>query len=105
MSDQPNNAGPVHAWTFLTNHARVLIRIAAAPESRMRDLAEQVGITERAVQRIVAELEESGYLFVTRVGRQNRYVVYTDLPLRTEVVGHRTVAHLVELGLGGPPAR
>ena len=105
MPDQPNAAGPVRPWTFLTNHARVLIRIAAAPRSRMRDLAEQVGITERAVQRIVAELEDAGYLSVTRVGRQNQYVVHTDRPLRRDGVGHRTVAHLLELGLGGKPAR
>jgi hypothetical protein len=57
------------------------------------------------VQRIVAELEDSGYLSVTRVGRQNRYMVNADLPLRNEVVGHRTVAHLLELGLGGKCAR
>jgi hypothetical protein len=71
----------------------------------MRDLAQQVGITERAIQRIVAELEDCGYLAITRVGRQNRYVVNTDLPLRHELVGHRLVADLLRLGLGGRPAK
>jgi DNA-binding IclR family transcriptional regulator len=79
----------------------VLICVAAAPEGRMRDLAKRIGVTERAVQRIIAELADGGYLAVTRVGRRNRYAVRTGLPLRGGVVSHRTVAHLVEFGLGG----
>ena len=69
-------------WTFLTNHAHVLLAITRDPEARLRDVADLVGITERAAQRIVAELEEGGYLTRTRDGRRNRYEVHPDVPLR-----------------------
>ncbi len=85
-------------WTFLTNHAHVLICIAREPQIRLRDLAEQVGITERAVQRIVADLEEGGYLTHERDGRRNVYRVRGTLPLRHPVEKHRKVAELIRLG-------
>lgn len=66
---------PVPAWTFLTNHAHVLLAIAGDPELRMRDVATMVGVTERAVQMIVTDLETGGYLTRTRIGRRNRYSV------------------------------
>lgn len=91
---------PDPAWTFLTNHAHVLLCIAREPELRMRDVANLVGITERAVQRIVADLEEAGYLERTRQGRRNRYTVRADLPLRHPVEWHAKVATLLELVLG-----
>jgi hypothetical protein len=69
-------------WTFLTNHAHVLLCVARDPGIRHRDLAAQVGITERAAQRIVADLIAAGYLSSTRDGRRNRYVLHPDLPLR-----------------------
>jgi DNA-binding MarR family transcriptional regulator len=62
-------------WTFLTNHSHVLFCIARDPEVRMRDVAQAVGVTERAVQRIVGELTEAGYLTRERDGRRNRYEV------------------------------
>jgi DNA-binding MarR family transcriptional regulator len=62
-------------WTFLTNHAQVLLRLAETPDIRLRDVAERVGITERATQRILAELVEAGYVKTERVGRRNRYTV------------------------------
>jgi predicted transcriptional regulator len=62
-------------WTFLTNHAQVLLCIAAAPDIRLRDVAQHVGITERATQRIVADLIEAGYVRTKRIGRRNRYTV------------------------------
>ena len=62
-------------WTFLTNHAQVLLCLADAPDIRLRDVAERVGITERAVQRIVADLSQAGYVKRDRVGRRNRYTV------------------------------
>ena len=62
-------------WTFLTNHAQVLLCLADTPDIRVRDMAERVGITERATQRIVAELIEAGYVKAERVGRRNRYTV------------------------------
>lgn len=89
---------PEPAWTFLTNHAHVLLCIAREPEVRMRDVAQLVGITERAVQRIVADLEEAGYLERSRHGRRNRYEVRTDLPLRHPIERHERVASLIALG-------
>ena len=62
-------------WGFVTNHAYVLRCLAQEPGLTLREVAERIGITERAVQRIVAELEEAGYLLRARVGRRNRYVV------------------------------
>ena len=73
------------AWTFFTNHAHVLLCIARDPEIRVRDLAVRVGITERAAQRIVADLVQDGYVDRTREGRRNRYRVREDLPLRHPV--------------------
>jgi MarR family len=100
LPEQSNGGGSAPSWTFLSNHAHVLITIAAEPELRMRDVALRVGITERAVQRIVAELEQGGYLTITREGRRNRYAVNPDLPLRHPVEAHRTIGHLIELVLG-----
>ena len=62
-------------WTFLTNHARVLLEIARDPQVRLRDVAATAGITERAAQAIVADLEAAGYVTRTRVGRRNRYTI------------------------------
>lgn len=84
-------------WTFLTNHAHVLLFIAKEPEARLRDIAEAVGITERAVQRIVSELEEAGYLTKERDGRRNRYEIDDTLPLRHPVERHRSVAEIIAL--------
>lgn len=105
MPDKSNDGGATPSWTFLSNHAYVLICIAGDPEVRMRDVAVRIGITERAVQRIVAELDAGGYLTITRHGRRNRYEVNGSLPLRHPTVAHRTVGQLVELGLGGKPKR
>jgi DNA-binding IclR family transcriptional regulator len=69
-------------WTFLTNHAQVLLCLAENPDIRLRDVAARVGITERATQRIVAELVEAGYVTVTRVGRRNTYTVDRDHAMR-----------------------
>jgi DNA-binding transcriptional ArsR family regulator len=88
---------PEPTWTFLTNHAHVLLCIAKDPAARVRDLAAQVGITERAVQRIVAELEEAGYLTKHRDGRRNQYEVHDALPLRHPIERHRKVNELIAL--------
>jgi DNA-binding Lrp family transcriptional regulator len=71
----------VRPFGFLTNHGLVLLCIAHDPEIRMRTIAADVGITERAAQRIVADLIEAGYLDRERVGRRNRYTIQTDLPV------------------------
>jgi DNA-binding MarR family transcriptional regulator len=88
------------AWTFLTNHAHVLICISADPEIRGRDLADRVGITERAVQRIIADLVKTGHLARFRTGRRNRYEVRRNLPLRHPVEAHCRVSALLDLVAG-----
>jgi predicted transcriptional regulator len=105
LSEQTSSWGTTTSWTFLSNHTQVLLCIAAEPEVRMRDIAIRVGITERAVQRIVAELEADGYLTIIREGRRNRYTVAPEKPLRHPLQSHRTLAHLIELGLGGKSKR
>lgn len=72
-------------WTFFTNHAHVLVCIARDPGIRLRDVATRVGVTERAAQRIVADLVEAGYLHRTRDGRRNHYEVRTEMPCRHPV--------------------
>jgi DNA-binding IclR family transcriptional regulator len=91
----------VGEWTFLTNHALVLLCLAADSDQRLRDVAASVGITERAVQRIVADLERAGYLTRTRVGRRNQYRLHAERPMRHPVQRHRQVGDLLGL-LSGP---
>ena len=69
-------------WTFITNHARVMIVITQDPTVRLRDIASMLDITERAAQRIVTELVDDGYLSRTREGRRNSYTVNAEKPLR-----------------------
>jgi len=76
----PETAGPV--WTYMTNHTHVLVCLAADATLRVRDLAQQVGITERAVQRILADLESAGVLERERDGRRNHYQILKDASLR-----------------------
>ena len=84
-----------HSWRFVTNHAHVLECIYADPESRLRDIAASVGITERTAASIVKDLEVAGYLTKSRNGRRNRYEVHGELPLRHERHRHRTVGDLI----------
>ena len=70
------------SWTFLTNHGHVLLCIARNPQTRIREIAASVGITERAAQRIVGDLVDEGYVTRRRVGRRNEYEVNPDAPLR-----------------------
>ena len=69
-------------WRFLTNHTQVLLCIQREPHIRFRDIAQTVGITERAAQRIVADLIESGYVERERAGRRNHYSINTDIAMR-----------------------
>ncbi|MBA4190326.1 MAG: AsnC family transcriptional regulator [Planctomycetaceae bacterium] len=98
-ADPPEKAADpaLPTWTFLSNHAHVLLLIAHEPEIRLRDVAVRVGITERAVQRIVADLEEGRYLERERTGRRNRYRVHRERPLRHPVEAHRDIGTLVSL--------
>lgn len=98
---QATGSSSATSWTFLTNPAHVLVCIAQDPTSRMRDMAMKVGITERAVQHIVADLEEAGYLSRTRVGRKNRYTVHTEMPLRHPIERHCLISTLIEMTLRG----
>lgn len=96
-----NSSG--QGWTFLTNHTQVLLRIARDPNVRLRDVAEHIGITERAVQRIVADLTEAGFLERTRVGRRNQYVIKRKRPMRHPAqIGHDIGALLDLLELEEP---
>jgi DNA-binding MarR family transcriptional regulator len=88
------------SWTFLSNHAHVLLVLAGDPEVKLREIAERVGITERAVQRIVTDLKDGRYIEIERLGRRSRYRLHPELPLRHPVEAHRNVAHLLALILG-----
>ncbi|MFO0783470.1 MAG: MarR family transcriptional regulator [Phycisphaerales bacterium] len=97
-ASSPRQAQKAEArWTFLSNHAHVLLLLAAEPEIRLRDVATRVGITERAVQRIVADLETGSYIERERAGRRNRYKVHPELPLRHPVEAHRKIGSLIAL--------
>lgn len=90
------------SWDFLTNHAQVLLIIAAQLQSTARSIASRVGVTERAVQRILVDLEEGGYVSRTREGRVNVYRVDRGQPLRHPAQQGRTVGDLLRL-LGEAP--
>src|SRR5579883_2624534 len=92
--------GAMENWTFLTNHAHVLLCIAADPEIRLKDVAEKVGITERATQRIVADLLAEGYVSSEKVGRRRYYQVHDSLPLRHPVERHNQIGALLRLVTG-----
>ncbi len=83
------------SWTFLTNHSHVLICLARDPQLRLRDLADQVGITERAVQGIVKDLVAAGCLTRHREGRRNRYDIVADRPMRHRVERQHLVGDLL----------
>lgn len=89
-------------WTFLTNHAHVLICVAQDSNIRLRDVAERVGITERAAQRIVADLVEAGYLERSREGRRNAYSLNPDLPLRHPLERSHSVGEIIAVLAGEP---
>ncbi|PZG18308.1 MarR family transcriptional regulator [Nonomuraea aridisoli] len=84
-------------WTFLTHHARVLVEIARDPEIRLRDIAATIGITERAVQGIVRDLYEAGYLHRDKVGRRNRYSLNLDRTFRYPTEAGLPVRVLIEI--------
>jgi len=83
-------------WTFLTNHAQVLLCIADTPDIRLRDVAERVGITERATQRILSELVEAGYVKAERVGRRNRYTIDEQHAMRHSAQDGYEIGALLE---------
>jgi DNA-binding MarR family transcriptional regulator len=100
--EQPGALDPEARWTFVTNHLVVLLCIAEDPGVKMVDIAARVGITERGVQRIVADLVRAGYLSRTRVGRRNHYEINDEMPLRHLETQHRRVRELL-LAKDTPP--
>lgn len=93
----PAERTPGGGWTFLTNHALVLLCLAEDHDVRLRDVADSVGITERAVQHIVADLEAAGFLTRQREGRRNRYALHLERPMRHPLNRHHTVGDLLRL--------
>ena len=84
-------------WTFLSNHGHVLVALSRDPRARLRDVAEAVGITERAVLLILSDLESEGIVKRIREGRRNRYVLNLEAPLRHPLEEHRTAGELVAM--------
>ncbi len=88
------------SWSFLTNHARVLVCIAHDPGVRLREIGDEVGITERAAHRIVSELADAGYISRERHGRRNRYSVQAHLPLPDPVAREQSIGDLLAILVG-----
>jgi predicted transcriptional regulator len=86
--------------SFLTNHARTLLCIAADPGVRLRDIATTVGVTERRAHAIVTDLVNAGYVVKDRNGRRNQYRIQTNLPLRDPINRQRTIGELLDLLVG-----
>ncbi len=90
----------INRWTFLSNHAHVLIALYSDPDVILREVALQVGITERGVQRIVQDLEDEGFIHREKIGRKNHYQVLVDQPLRHPLEAHRNIGDLLRLVSG-----
>ena len=92
-------------WTFLSNHGRAMLCIARDPQTRLRDVAANLGITERRAHGIVRDLVESGYITKTKDGRRNHYQVRTHLPLPEPTASPRSVGEVLALlaGTDQPP--
>jgi DNA-binding IclR family transcriptional regulator len=86
--ESPLGNGHLADWKFITNHAQVLLCIVRDQQTRLREIAEACGITERAAHRIVADLEEAGYISRERVGRRNRYEFHPEVAMRHPRMGH-----------------
>jgi DNA-binding transcriptional ArsR family regulator len=95
---KPHDPAPTgHRWTFLTNHAHVLILLSRESPMVLREVAMRIGITERAVQRIISDLEEGGFIEREKIGRSNHYRIRADLPLRHPIEAHRSIGDLLAL--------
>jgi len=95
MLKKPEPAGTSQNWTFLSNHAHVLVCIAKNPDVRLSEVAELVGVRERTVHRIVHDLIDAGYISVTKVGRNNVYSVDLDKPLRHPLEAEHNIQAIV----------
>src|SRR6187397_1745753 len=94
---QESSAVDGKRWRFVTNHTQVLLCIARDPDVRMKAIAGSVGITERAAQRIVRDLIESGFVQRERVGRRNRYVINRELRMRHQAQHEHEIGELLDL--------
>jgi DNA-binding IclR family transcriptional regulator len=90
----------VPKWTFLTNHAQVLLCVAGDPAARLRDIAVSAGITERSAYGIISDLTEAGYVVKHKDGRRNKYQIQAHLPLPEAAIRERTVGELLNLLVG-----
>ena len=97
LSKEESSKTTSGTWTFFTNHAHVMILLAQYPEMVLREVAIKVGITERAVQKIVADLEETSFIKKERVGRSNRYKLLLNKPLRHPIEAHKTAKEVISL--------
>jgi predicted HTH transcriptional regulator len=88
---------PSPSWTFLTNHAQVLVCIAEDPGVRLREIGERAGITERAAHRIVVDLTDAGYITRQRSGRRNQYTINAQLPVHDPIARQQNVGQLLEI--------
>ena len=95
---------PAPGWTFVTNHTQVLLCIARDRDIRLRDIAARIGITERAAQRILADLVSAGYVDRERDGRRNRYTVNPDLRMRHPAQEGHDIGEMLDLLKREPPA-
>jgi predicted transcriptional regulator len=84
-------------WTVFTNHAHVMILLSQDPNMVLREVALKIGITERAVQKIVADLQESGFIIKEKLGRSNHYKLIFDKPLRHPIEAHKKVKEVIQL--------
>ena len=102
---QENNKTPIdlstlRSWTFITNHAQVLLALARNPDATVAELAEAAQITERSAYRVLADLQQSGYVRRRKVGRHNSYEINPSLPLRDPTVENELVTDLLGLIAG-----
>lgn len=93
----PTDLSTLRSWTFITNHAQVLLAVAGNPDASVAEIAEAAEITERSAYRLLADLQQAGYVRRSRNGRQNRYEINRTLPLRDPTVGHGLVRDLLKL--------
>ena len=100
-----DDSSKIPPWTFLSNHAHVLLCLAKDPEVRLRDMAVMVGITERAVNRIISELEDAGYVSRSKIGRRNHYEIESDMRLRHPLEAHSSIRILLAIVLSTPTKR
>lgn len=96
---------PQGEWTFFSNHGHLLIALSRDPDARLRDLADDVGITERAVHRILAEMEEAGVITRQRAGRRNHYEIDRSRQLRHPLESHRSIGDLIDMFLDSSKER